>query len=92
MRETLVTSGKAILFVSTAIAGGYAVLVTSSFPLWRQLGLYVAQMMAVSALATVTILPAMVLVGRPKFLRRRDAVGEPVAVVMAATADDRPAP
>jgi predicted RND superfamily exporter protein len=68
------TSGQAIFFVASAIAAGYATLLVSDFALWRQLGGYVALMMAVSALATVTILPALVLLVRPTFLEEKRPV------------------
>ena len=68
LRESLLSSGRAIFFVSSAIACGYAALLVSSFALWRQLGAYVALMMAASALATLTVLPAAVLLVRPRFL------------------------
>jgi predicted RND superfamily exporter protein len=68
LRETLATSGRAIFFVASAIAAGYATLFASDFALWRQLGGYVALMMATSALATLTVLPALVLLVRPRFL------------------------
>jgi predicted RND superfamily exporter protein len=68
MRETLHTSGRAIFFVASAIAAGNAVLLASDFALWRQLGGYVALMMASSALAALTVLPGTVLLTRPRFL------------------------
>jgi len=74
LRETLVTSGQAIFFVASAIAAVYATLLVSSFALWRQLGGYVALMMGVSALATLTILPALVLLVRPRFLEEKGQV------------------
>jgi hypothetical protein len=68
LRTTLRSSGRAIFFVASAIAAGYGTLVLSDFALWRQLGAYVALMMATSALATLTVLPALVLLARPRFL------------------------
>jgi hypothetical protein len=84
LRETMRTSGRAIFFVASAIAAGYATLLASDFVLWRQLGAYVALMMATSALATLTVLPALVLVARPRFLRAKEpvpavATGQPAA-------------
>jgi predicted RND superfamily exporter protein len=79
VRESLLTSGRAIFFVSSAIACGYAALLASSFALWRQLGAYVALMMAASALATLTILPAIVLLIRPRFLRAATRAAVPAA-------------
>jgi uncharacterized protein len=72
LRETYRTSGRAIFFVASAIAAGYATLLVSGFALWRQLGGYVALMMAVSALATLTVLPALALLVRPRFLGGKD--------------------
>lgn len=77
LRETLATSGRAIFFVASAIAAGYATLFLSDFALWRQLGGYVALMMATSALATVTVLPALVLLARPRFLVGKGLVPAP---------------
>jgi hydrophobe/amphiphile efflux-3 (HAE3) family protein len=68
LRASIGTSGRAIFFVASAIAVGYATLLVSDFALWRQLGAYVALMMATSALATLTVLPACVLLLRPRFL------------------------
>jgi len=66
----LLTSGRAIFFVASAVAAGYATLLASKFVLWRQLGAYVAIMMATSALATLTLIPALVLIFEPRFLRK----------------------
>ncbi len=74
LRETMRTSGRAIFFVASAIAAGYATLLVSDFVLWRQLGAYVALIMATSALATLTVLPALVLIVRPRFLREKEPV------------------
>jgi uncharacterized protein len=71
IREALRTSGRAILFVASAIAAGYSTLLLSDFALWRQLGVYVALMMATSALATLTLLPGLILLHRPRFLTPR---------------------
>lgn len=73
LRESLRTSGRAIFFVSSAIAFGYAALLASGFALWRQLGAYVALMISASALATLTVLPAIILLLRPRFLRAAEA-------------------
>jgi predicted RND superfamily exporter protein len=69
LSESLRTSGRAIFFVASAIACGYGVLLASDFALWRQLGAYVALMVTTSALATLTVLPAALLLLRPAFLR-----------------------
>jgi len=66
--RNLATSGKAILFVSSAIAAGYLTLCFSGFGYHIRLGSLVALAMAVSSAASLTVLPALVLAVRPKFL------------------------
>lgn len=68
VRVALRTSGKAVLFVSSAVTLGYLVLVTSGFSAWVHLGGITALLMAVAALATLTVLPALVILLRPRFL------------------------
>jgi uncharacterized protein len=65
LRASLLTSGKAIFFVSSAVVLGYVVLTLSSFSAWVHLGALTALMIAVSALATVTVIPALIIVIRP---------------------------
>ena len=70
LRRALMTSGKAILFVSSAIACGYATLCFSGFAFHRHLGALVALAMMVSSLSALLLLPAIVAAFRPKFLWR----------------------
>jgi len=75
VRRALVTSGTAIFFVSSAVALGYLVLVASGFRAWVHLGGLTALMMVLSSLAAMTVLPALVILVRPRFLRvARDAI------------------
>ncbi len=75
---TLATSGKAILFVSSAISAGYLTLCFSGFGYHVRLGSLVSLAMMVSSLASLTVLPAVVLTLRPAFLSpRRDALARP---------------
>jgi len=67
-QRALATSGKAILFVSSAIAAGYSTLCFSGFGYHVRLGALVAFAMVVSSLASLTVLPAAVLYLRPRFL------------------------
>jgi len=66
--RTLRTSGKAVLFVSSAIAVGYATLCLSGFGLHVQLGSLVALAMIVSSASALILLPAIVARFRPRFL------------------------
>ncbi len=66
----LTTSGKAIAYVATAVAGGYLCLTLSLFKVHVLLGLLVALTMVTSSAATVALLPAVILLVTPRFLRR----------------------
>ena len=70
VRRALITSGTAVFFVSSAVALGYLVLVASGFKPWVYLGGLTAFMMVVSSLAALTLVPALALVVRPRFLFR----------------------
>ncbi len=72
---SLQTSGKAIFFVSSAVALGYMVLPFSGFSLWIRLGALTATIVAVSALGAVTIIPALSLMVRPRFLAASTGYG-----------------
>jgi predicted RND superfamily exporter protein len=68
IERALMTSGKAILFVSTAIAVGYATLCLSGFVVHVQLGSLVALAMLVSSAGALVLLPAIIARLRPAFL------------------------
>jgi len=68
IRVALRTSGKAIFFVSSAVAVGYLVLPLSGFSIWIRLGFLTALIVSVSALATLLMIPALALTFRPRFL------------------------
>lgn len=69
--QALATSGKAILFVSTAVAAGYATLCCSGFRVHVELGGLVALAMVTSSLGALVLLPALLAVFRPTFLEAR---------------------
>jgi uncharacterized protein len=66
--SALLTSGKAIAYVATAVAGGYLCLAMSLFKVHVLLGVLVSLTMVTSSVATVVFLPAVVLRFSPKFL------------------------
>ena len=75
----LLTSGKAIAYVASAVAGGYLCLTFSLFKVHVLLGVLVALTMVTSSLATVAFLPAVILRVQPKFLtRRKDPAAAPI--------------
>jgi uncharacterized protein len=78
VREAFTSAGKAILFVSSAVAGGYAVLVFSfGFLLHLWMGILIALAMLVSAISALTLFPALLLTLRPKFIFRQ-SLEEPI--------------
>lgn len=69
LQRTFRSAGKAVMFVATAIAGGYAVVMLSwGFLIHFWLGLLISAAMIVSAVATLTTLPALAMLLRPAFL------------------------
>src|SRR3954452_23403397 len=66
----LPTSGKAIAYVASAVAGGYLCLALSLFKVHVLLGVLVALTMVTSSAATVAFLPAVILLVKPRFLKR----------------------
>jgi len=69
IRRAFMSAGKATIFVSTAVAGGFGVLVTSwGFTVHVWMGLLIALAMIVSAFATLTIFASLILTLRPKFI------------------------
>ncbi|MCK8827521.1 MMPL family transporter [Natroniella acetigena] len=70
-RNTLLSSGKAIIFNALSVAAGFAVLLFSNFNPLVDLGLLVAITMLTSSLAAMTILPALLNIFKPKFISRQ---------------------
>ena len=68
LRVTLLTSGRAVLFVAMSIASGFATLAPSAFPGLRTFGLIMPLTMLASALAAVFVLPALLAQTRPRFI------------------------
>lgn len=63
------SAGKAVLFVSTAVAGGFGLLMLSwGFWVHFYLGFLVATAMLVSSITALTLLPAVIFRFRPRFV------------------------
>ena len=87
---TYASAGKAVLFVATAVAGGYAVLMASlGFNVHLWLGLLTSVSMVAAALSTLTLYSALLLTFRPGVIFRNSVpkpapaaarVGSPVAL------------
>ncbi|VAX30772.1 hypothetical protein MNBD_NITROSPIRAE01-192 [hydrothermal vent metagenome] len=67
VRTTLLTSGKAIIFVAIAVSSGYGMLAFTGYYLHME-GILVPLAMLTSCLGALAILPSLVLVFRPKFV------------------------
>lgn len=63
------SAGKAAIFVSTAVAGGFGVLMLSwGFMIHIWMGFLIGTAMLVSSISALTVFPALILSLRPKFI------------------------
>lgn len=88
LRLTLTTAGKAILFVASAVAGGYGVLLFSfGYYIHMWFAILIASAMLVSSLSALTLLPALLMTLRPRFIfgRTQRAVAVLAVVIGAGT-------
>lgn len=85
--SALRTAGKACLFVATAVAGGYSVLLLSmdyNVHIW--LGSFIMLAMLGSVAASLTLIPGALLAFRPKFVLARRSGGLAATVVIFVAA------
>ena len=90
LRHGLRTSGKAALYVSSAVVAGYLTLSLSGFSVWLRLAFLTSMTVALSALAACAVLPAIIAVSRPRFLTRPRSLAlgigqQPVVAVGASS-------
>ncbi|RAK08930.1 hypothetical protein C8C77_11579 [Halanaerobium saccharolyticum] len=69
-QRTLTTTGKAIIFNAISVAAGFMVLLFSNFYPLIYLGLLIAVTMLTSSIASLTILPLLLNLFKPKFIRK----------------------
>ncbi len=67
-RSSLLTSGKAILFVAISIIGGYSVLQVSDFAFYHAVSNMVMATMVVSAFFALFFLRALMMIFKPRFI------------------------
>ena len=72
-------TGKALLFNGAAICFGFAVLCVSDLPILRHFGLMIATGIGAACLSSLTMLPALVVWVRPKFIYGPDRLDRPVS-------------
>jgi predicted RND superfamily exporter protein len=68
LHRTFATSGKAILINAVSVGGGFLVLAFSQFRIMAQFGSLVALSMAISAIVSLTVIPVLLTVIKPKFI------------------------
>jgi predicted RND superfamily exporter protein len=71
--KTFATSGKAIIINAASVGAGFAVLLLSQFNMMRDLGLLIALTMGTSALVSLTVIPVLLILIKPKFITGKDS-------------------
>ncbi|MFW6250446.1 MAG: efflux RND transporter permease subunit [Alkalispirochaetaceae bacterium] len=69
-KTVLRTTGKAIIFNAVSVAAGFAVLLLSNFNPLIYMGLLIAITMFTSSIAAMTVLPVLLDIFNPKFIRK----------------------
>jgi len=75
LQATIQTTGRGIAYNALALALGFAILIVSSFKGARDFGLLVSMTMVISAMSAFTVIPAILITFKPKFLTRNNGVG-----------------
>ncbi|MDR1444360.1 MAG: MMPL family transporter [Treponema sp.] len=68
LRRTFATSGKAIIINAVSVGAGFAVLALSRFVILASLGLLMTLTMFTSALISLTVIPVLLGMMKPKFI------------------------
>ncbi|RLC36726.1 hypothetical protein DRH29_03960 [candidate division Kazan bacterium] len=76
LRETLQTTGKAIIINAASVMMGFLVLMLGNIVPMQRFGYLTAITMVTSALGAITVLPALILVTRARFIGEFDRVAE----------------
>jgi predicted RND superfamily exporter protein len=68
LRRAFTSSGKAIIINAVSVGAGFVVLCFSRFNILADLGFLIALTMFTSALASLTVIPALLTTVKPKFI------------------------
>ena len=68
LRRTYIGCGKAILINALSVGAGFGALAFSQFKIIAELGLLIAFSMLITALVSLTVIPALLMVIKPKFI------------------------
>ena len=71
LQKTIQTTGRGITYNALTVALGFFILIFASFKGIRTFGWQIALTMGVSALSAISIIPAILVQWKPKFLARR---------------------
>jgi len=71
LRRTYIGCGKAIIINALSVGAGFGVLALSQFRIIAQLGALIALNMMITAFVSLTVIPALLLVIKPKFVYMR---------------------
>ncbi|UXY15887.1 outer membrane lipoprotein-sorting protein [Chitiniphilus purpureus] len=87
VNQAIKTAGKACLFVATAVAGGYAVLLFSyDYKVHMWLSSFIVLAMLASVLTALTLIPSAILIFKPRFvLARRSGDRGAILLIILAT-------
>jgi predicted RND superfamily exporter protein len=79
LNTTLATTGKAIVINAVSVMLGFLVLVLGNIVPMQRFGYLIALTMVLSALASITVLPALILVTRAGFIGNFDRLSRKIA-------------
>ncbi|MDR2597102.1 MAG: MMPL family transporter, partial [Treponema sp.] len=68
LRKTFIGCGKAIIINALSVGAGFGVLALSQFRIIAQLGALIALSMLITAIVSLTVIPALLMVIKPRFI------------------------
>jgi len=68
LRHTFIGCGKAIIINALSVGAGFGVLAFSQFKIIAELGLLIALNMLITAFVSLTVIPALLMVIKPRFI------------------------
>lgn len=86
IEKAFMSAGKAALFVSTAVAGGFGVLILSwGFMIHMWMGFLIGLAMLVSSVASLTVFPSLILSLKPSFIFEKKKKGVSMQAATVST-------
>jgi hydrophobe/amphiphile efflux-3 (HAE3) family protein len=87
-KQTMKTAGQSIVFNMLTVAIGFAILLLSNFRGLANFGLLITLTMFTSALATFTIIPSLLLLFKPAFVRRHTTANKTATRALPAVSEN----